>query len=396
MNENVTTDITPPEEVSLPSVAVAAPVRRRKWLDESDLTLLSLVLVIKVLLFVYGATVYQVYQNKMLPTWGERLQIWHQWDTVHYVGIAANGYESTGDWYFRLVFYPLYPWLARVFAFGTGDYLAGALLVSTIASFALAVIFNKLLRLDESATMARQAVIFLFIFPTSYFLHIGYTESLFLALALGSFYAARKRRWVWAAALGALAAFTRVNGLLLGPALVAEAWLEYKETNRWNNRWLALPFIGAGLAAYLWLNHRVTGKWFRFAEIQRDKWEKKLTFPWRGIRRLFGDLSWRPPWEKHMVIAEELIFIALGFVVVYWCWRNVRASYSVWVTLNVLLFISTTFIQSTPRYTLILFPMFIMFAHAATRPLWRTVIPVWSLMFLAFFASLFVQNKWAF
>ena len=43
---------------------------------------------------------------------------------------------------------------------------------------------------------------FLLIFPTAYFLHIGYTESLFLALVLGSFLAARTDRW-WLAGLSA-------------------------------------------------------------------------------------------------------------------------------------------------------------------------------------------------
>jgi hypothetical protein len=385
-----------PALVASTKLLLKPPRLRRKWLGESDLTLISLVLVIKVLLFVFGATVVQVYQNRILSNTRARLEIWNQWDSLHYVGIAATGYQATGEWYFRLVFYPLYPWLARLFAPLAQGYLPGAILVSTIASLALAVLFNRLLRLDENARVARQAALFLFIFPTSYFLHIAYTESLFIALMLGAFYAARTRRWVTASVVGALAAFTRVNGLLLGPALLVEAWLEYRETGRWNWRWCALPFIGAGLLAYLYLNHRVTGVMFRFAEIQRDKWEKSLTFPWRGIKRLLSDLSWRPPWEKHMVVAEELIFIALGFLVVFWCWRRMRASYSVWVTLNMLLFISTTFIQSTPRYTLILFPMFIMFARAAARPLWQTVISVWSLMFLAFFVSLFVQGKWAF
>ena len=394
--------IAAPPEVSdnAPATVETAPPKparvRREWLDKSDLTLVSLVLAIKVLLFVYGAMAYQVYQNKLLTDTYERLDIWHQWDGLHYVGIAANGYEATGDGYFRLVFYPLYPWLARLFSFGTGDYFMGALMVSTLASLALAVVFNWLLRLDEGAAVSRRAVMFLFIFPTSYFLHIGYTESLFLLLTLSSFYAARKGRWWLAGLLGALAAFTRVNGLLLGPALAVEAYLQYRQGRRLRLGWAAIPFIGAGLLAYLWLNHHVAGKWFRFAEIQRDKWDKHLSAPWKGIGGLISGLAWRPPWEKHMVCAEELVFIALGLLVAVWCWRNVRGSYSVWVALNFLLFISTSFIQSTPRYTLILFPLFIMFARAAARPLWQTVISVWSLLFLSFFASLFVQGKWAF
>jgi hypothetical protein len=397
--EEPAAEVVVAEEPAPAAVAEIAPSpapRKRKWLSNHELTILSLVVVIKTLLFVYGASAYQVYKNKMLPTTMERFEIWHQWDAAHYVGIAASGYQAGGEWYFRLVFYPLYPWLSRACAYLTRDYHTGALLVSTIASFALAILFYRLLRLDETAHIARQAVVFLFIFPTSYFLHIAYTESLFLLLALGSFYAARKERWWLAGILGALAAFTRVNGLLLGPALLVEAYLQYREKKRWEWNWAALSLIGAGLLGYLFVNYVVSGKWFRFQEIQREKWTKYLTSPHVGIRELFNGLSWRPPWEKHMVCMEELIFIALALLVVVWCVRRARPSYTVWTALNTLLFISTSFIQSTPRYTLILFPMFVMFARAAARPLWGTLIPVWSILFLSFFVSLFVQGKWAF
>ena len=47
---------------------------------------------------------------------------------------------------------------------------------------------------NMQAAVAMRAAWFLLIFPTAYFLHIGYTESLFLALVLGSFLAARTDR----------------------------------------------------------------------------------------------------------------------------------------------------------------------------------------------------------
>ncbi len=381
-----------------PEVAASLPRNWRNLLSQSDLTLVGLVLVIKVILFIYGAFTVQVYQNRMLPDTSARLAIWNQWDSVHYVGLATEGYQATGEYAFRLVFYPLYPWLARTFALVTGDAFIGALIVSTLASLALAVVFNWLGRLDFGAATARRAVVFLFIFPTSYFLHIGYTESLFLLLAVGSFYAARTERWWLAGILGALAAFTRVNGLLLGPALAVEAWLQYRQTRKLRWDWAAVPLVGTGFLAYLYLNRAITGDWFRFQAIQREKWSKYIDFrdPLAGIRELFHGMEWRGPWEKHMVCAEELIFIALGLLVMVWCWRRMRASYSVWVTLNMLLFVSTSFIQSTPRYALILFPMFFMFARAAARPLWQTSLTVWSLLFLSFFAGQFAEGRWAF
>ena len=57
---------------------------------------------------------------------------------------------------------------------------------------------------------------------------------------------------------------------------------------------------------------------------------------------------------------------------------------------NWLLFTSATFIESAPRYALTLFPIFVLFALLAASRFWNAVIIVWSLLFLALFASLFV------
>jgi len=67
------------------------------------------------------------------------------------------------------------------------------------------------------------------------------------------------------------------------------------------------------------------------------------------------------------------------------------------MTLNWLLITSTSFVLSVPRYTLVLFPMFFLFARAgASRHLWFALISAWSLLFLALFVSRYVQGPWAF
>jgi hypothetical protein len=63
---------------------------------------------------------------------------------------------------------------------------------------------------------------------------------------------------------------------------------------------------------------------------------------------------------------------------------------------NWLLFVSTSFILSVPRYTLVMFPLFILMALAA-RAWWAQILfTVWSVLYLALFASLFVRGWWAF
>ncbi|MBA3386538.1 MAG: hypothetical protein H0T95_07975, partial [Chthoniobacterales bacterium] len=82
---------------------------------------------------------------------------------------------------------------------------------------------------------------------------------------------------------------------------------------------------------------------------------------------------------------------------IVWCWLKSRPSYALWMTGNWLLFMSTSFVLSVPRYTLMFFPLFILFARLATARAWmQRVLTVWSLLFLGFFVSRFVRGHWAF
>jgi hypothetical protein len=68
----------------------------------------------------------------------------------------------------------------------------------------------------------------------------------------------------------------------------------------------------------------------------------------------------------------------------------------VWMTSNWLLFTSTTFIIGVARYTLIMFPLFILFSLLSARRSWRRILTVWSLLFLALFTALYVEGHWVF
>ena len=268
-----------------------------------------------------------------------------------------------------------------------------AFVVSGIASVAAGCSCIGSSRSISSAEVARNAVWFLFIFPTSYFLHIAYTESLFIALTLGCVLAARRDRWLLAGILVALACFTRVNGLLLMPVLAVEALQRLWTTRRIDWRWLWIGLGVLGFAAYLWLNYRLTGDFFAFSKIMEKHWFKKLEPPWVGVRdvwlRVFG-----------VNLAEgfhEFFYIVLSFVCTVWCWIRLRPSYALWMTLNWLLINSTSFVLSVPRYTLALFPIFILFADFAARRAWfYTIVTVWGLLSLAIFVSRFAQGTWAF
>ena len=205
---------------------------------------------IKLLVLIFGGVVYTVWANKAPVGFHGWLEIWNHWDGPHYLDIARDGYVTQGDQRNWIVFYPLYPWAIRLFTLVLRNPLLSAFVVSALASVVAGLLLSRLTELDFDRAVSRSAVWFMFIFPTSYFFHIGYTESLFLALALGSFLAARRRAWWLAGVVGALACLTRVNGLVLIPALACEAFLQYRNDGRRRLRaeWLWIAFIGSGFA----------------------------------------------------------------------------------------------------------------------------------------------------
>ena len=362
-------------------------------LPERDRIVIGWVAAIKVVLVFFGAVAFQVLENKRVAGLHGLLEIWNRWDAPAYQRLAQFGYATTGE--FKSWFYPLFPWTVRFVAFFYRDYVGSAFLVSTVASAAAAILLRRVVELDFSPRVALRSVWFFLIFPTSYFLHVGYTESLFLTLALGCILAARTQWWWVAGLLGGLACMTRANGLVLGPTLAVEIVHQYLLNKRLRWQWLWIVLIPLGFGVYLFNNWLVAGDAFAFLQLKKELFHSEMSWPWVGIRDALGRLSQEPS-EAQMIGEQELIFTALGFVATVATWFKLRPIYGMWMTGNWLLCSSTTFLSGMPRYTLVLFPIYVLFALLAANRLWSAILTVWSLLFLAFFASLFAWGRWAF
>jgi hypothetical protein len=368
--------------------------RLPRWLN---LNVILTVLIAKALVLIFAAQAFLTVGEKPLNANESFLGIWNRWDAVQYLKIAQEGYVSKGDDRFLIVFFPLYPALVAMLQVIVRDYLLSAFIVSGIASLAAALALRSLVRLDHSERTAQLAIIFLFIFPTSYFLHIPYTEGLFLALVIGSFVAARKRAWVWAGVLGGLACLTRINGLILFPALVFEVWIDYRESAQFNKKWLFLILIPLGFSGYLAMNYFVTGDALMFMTYQREHWYRYFRWPWEGIWETYKRIDLPKPVDAQMTGVQEVLFVVIGAAATVFGWRHLRNSYRVWMVANWLLFVSTSFVLSVPRYTLSLFPLFILMAMAARVSRYiNFAFWTWSVLFLALFTTQFVRGNWAF
>jgi hypothetical protein len=365
-------------------------------LTASDWSVVAMVVIIKTIVLVYGALSFQITSGERVRTLTPLLSIWNRWDGPQYLLIAQHGYGVAGDQRLALVFFPLYPWLIRLVALVVRDPVVSAFAISTIGSIVAGVALARLAAIDYSPQLARRAAWFLFIFPTSYFLHIGYSESMFLALLLMSFLAARRERWLRAGVLGAFATLARPNGILLLPALGADVLWELRGTHHFNWRWLWIGLVPTGFGVYLWVNYRITGDPLAFLKLENSHWFDAMVAPWQGIRVNFDIARDWDPVQGAMIGTQVLFYLTVGLAGAIATAFLMRPSYAVWMALNWLLFASQSWDISAPRYTLVMFPLFILAAWVARRRYWDTAVTVWSLMWLAMFASEFVRGLWAF
>lgn len=158
-------------------------------------------------------------------------------DGAHYLYIAKNGYGL-----YEQAFFPFYPRLIKFLTplFGGRDLIAG-LIISGVSAIVFLFLFYKIICLDYDGVTARRSIIFFLLFPTSFFLSMVYTESLFLMLLLGSFYAGRRHRWLWAGILGFFCSYTRIVGVFIFPALVYEWYQQNKSFDLRKKIFSSLP-----------------------------------------------------------------------------------------------------------------------------------------------------------
>ncbi|HEX2221387.1 MAG TPA: hypothetical protein VHK06_02575 [Candidatus Limnocylindria bacterium] len=382
-----------------------------------DAQSVGLTLIVKLAIFSLGG-VAATMAGAALVEPRDLLTPWNRWDAPHYLDIAVFGYRAVdpgdlfepgyqqvypGDLDLYIVFYPLFPALVALANTVLDDPLVSAFAVTGLASLFVGPLLYRVVAIEYGPGIGLAAVWFCLIFPTAYFLHLGYTEALFLALALGCLLAARVDRWWLAGGLGALAALTRVNGLVLIPTLAVEAWLAWRALEPGERRvrvaWVgAVALVVLGFVAYLGLNHVVYGDAFAFARIQREHWFKSPVPPWEAIANSLRWVESLRPEDAVMYVGVELAFVALGLLAVAAAVAvRMRASWVVWAGGNWLLMVSTSLVLSVPRYLLVVFPIYVLLARLTRgRPAALGAVSVVSGAGLLYFATRFAAGAWAF
>jgi hypothetical protein len=349
-----------------------------------------------VVTFAFGFCAYLVIENEMPPEgW---LGIWNRWDATHYLDVAQSGYtaDASDEQRFMIVFFPLYPHLIYLAHFLIPDWHVAAVVLSNVCC-AGAFCYCFLLTEKEFGRRAAKVAVFYFsIFPTAYFLHIGYSESLFLVLTIGAFYYARLGGWLPCALLGMLATGSRISGLAI---MLPLAFEYFQQKNfRWRQiRWdgALLGLIPLGLLAYLYLNYHYFGDPLKFLEFQRDHWYRSFSSPWPALQSGWEELMRDDPIERVMQHGSQLAAFAIGTIGLVVAAFRLRPCYTIYLALSWVLTFCDSFTLCSPRYLLTLFPLFMLLGQWRRQAWAHYSISFLCLLFYALNVTQFVRGWWA-
>jgi Mannosyltransferase (PIG-V) len=330
-------------------------------------------------------------------------QSWLHWDTYNFIAVAVNGYSVS----WLTAFFPLFPLLERCLMFLVHDPLIAGLIVSNLSGLGMLIVLYRVVQEDFDDKVASRTVLYFSVFPAAFFFAAIYSESLFLFLALLSFYQMRHSRWWLAGIFGALTALTRSTGLFLILPFCYE-YLRQHDFKLKNIRFdiaSGLCIIaGTGLFALYcyYLFHDPLA--FSHAE---TRWDRKLSVPGYAILRTVhaiiispGGLSFQSL-RNILDLIPDLFMVVLVILSFVGPWKFQR---SLWVYA---IFAATFFIfaqlfpfaglyplQSTTRYLLSVFPAFIVLAAIGKNRTLDVGYLLISGSMLFFLLTQFLTNHW--
>jgi len=322
------------------------------------------------------------------------LEVWQRWDVLHYQSIALNGYDAQN----LEPFAPIYPLLMRIGAALTANNtMVSGLLVSSIFCLAAFYAMFRLARMEMGTSEpAQKALLYLALFPTAFFLFAPYSEPVFLCGAILSIKSLRERKWLAAGLWGLLAASSRLPGALLVLPALYEAWMDWRKT-KLIRTWMAPALILAGTGlfpVYLWVTESIP-PWSIF-QTQNSAYHRNFCIPgvnlWYAIKNIFNGIY-------PLVNAADLVFAVLFIAGTVMVWKRLSTVYGIYMTAFMLLYLGSSTVPyplySISRFTLVLFPVFLLLPKLIQDPKKQLAVMGISLAGLLFYSAQFAIWGWA-
>jgi len=312
------------------------------------------------------------------------LAVWQRFDTNWYLKIASSGYSGEDG---STAFFPFYPLLIRLAGFLLGNDLLAALLISSLALLGALVLLRNLAAELTDPRTADRTLLYLMIFPTSFFFFAAYTEGLFLFLVLASWQSARRRLWWLAALAGVLAALTRLQGVLLILPL-AYMWVTQKERRRWWQAVALLAIPTATLAFFLFTKTAM-------ASDLQNLWHGIFLWPWQNIWAALTQIgSGTGSVIDVLNLAATVLF---GFLCIP-AWKRLPHEWFLYMLVMILVPIfrmnATQPLVSMSRYVIVLFPGFLLLGMWGKNPWVNRLIVYLGVLAALYFSAQFLSWGW--
>ncbi len=344
---------------------------------------------------------------------------WANFDGVHYITIAREGYLSVS---LIQAFFPFFPILLSVARHIHITYIAFGLILNIVVSSIFVSIWYYYQRSQRvSGDIARYAVVSFLVFPTSFFLISLYSESIFLLLCMATFIAVSHRKWFIAAVCIGLATATRLVGIFLVPmimlALLEDSYTILTKIKASNvvshssfqhtilsNIFSALSIItigSSGLLAFMYYLQKNFNDALYFFHVQAEfggiREESIVFLPQVLFRYLKILFTLKPFTLQYYSSVQELSLTALVVIGLLISWRKkLLPLYQIYFSIAAIVLPSLTgTLSSMPRYVLVALPAFTAFGWVLTHYPWLR--PWWigcSTFLLVFNTILFVQGYW--
>lgn len=330
-------------------------------------------LLFRIGIYIVGVAVSMIFSEETKFTFSDFVSSWNKWDAQHYIDIANKGYAGcieNGQHLF-LVFFPLCPWLLRIFHFVIRDWQIAFLVLSTLAYCVGSVFFYLAVSQEYGKRIAAKALLLVSVWPFAFFFGGMVTESLFfMTLSIG-FYFIKKHNWLAVGITGMFCSLCRVQGILLLGVAGVEFLETYSPVLMWKEKKIGqffkevftkgifLLLIPVGNLIYFYINYNVEGDWFKFKEYQKDHWYHEMTTFNKGFGDVWKYLADATNSMKMSVWLPEVVIVILVIVILFYALKTQPLKYTAYLWVYTMVCYGVTFLISGGRYMLCALPIFI-------------------------------------
>jgi hypothetical protein len=246
----------------------------------------------------------------------------------------------------------------RLLGLAVGDLFNAGLIISNICLIISCFYIYNLVKLDNDQEVAKNSIKYLFLFPTAFILSGVFSESLFLMLVLMCFYYSKKQVWLFVGLLGFLISLTRPIGFLTFIPILYE-YLKSKDfkLNKIKLNIAYLSLFPIGLLVFSLYNYHLTGDFLAFYHAEAA-WGRNDGNP---IQTLISAFSNR--FYDSLFLA---VFTIIPLMMVTIFYKKIGFSYWIYSVISICVPVLTGSLQSSPRYALIVFPLFIILAKLSS------------------------------